>query len=59
MLHLNKLNSDQLEDISRPEIVKEVRKLINDTVIRDIYANALNEEIKRRSRKYYNETEII
>lgn len=46
-------------DRLRPEIEEERNKLNVDIYLRNIYSDALKEEIKRQSRKYYNETEII
>lgn len=45
-------------DISRPEIIEEARKLFSDTMERDRQTNTVNEELRKGSRKYYNEVEI-
>lgn len=53
------LSSLREPDTSRPEIVGEARKLVDDTKVRDVFSNVLRKETKRQLMKYYNETEII
>jgi hypothetical protein len=45
-------------DISEVEIMEKGKKLLEDTIIRDIHANILKEEVKQQAKKYYSEVDI-
>lgn len=45
-------------DISDREITKKGKKLLEDTIERNIYVNILKEEAKQQAKKYYSDVEI-